>query len=70
MCAVWAIEELQGMLSTYPKVSEFIGALSLHSRLRPFLEGQLDTRSMFFFASLTLLTLYFAVRSVESRKWR
>jgi ABC-2 type transport system permease protein len=69
LLALLALAALQGMLSTFPKLSEIVDALSISSRLRPFLEGQLDTRSIFYFVSLTVLVLYFTVRSVESRMW-
>ena len=45
-------------------------ALSLYSRLKSLLDGQLDLKSLFFYLSTTALVLDLSVRAVESRKWR
>lgn len=65
-----ALGALQGVLSSHPTLSQIVDSLSIHSRLSRFTEGQIDTRSIFYFVSLTVLCLYLTVRSVESRKWR
>ena len=49
---------------------ELIKSLSLFNRMDLLVEGRLDTRSLFLFASTIALMLYLTVRVVESRKWR
>jgi ABC-2 type transport system permease protein len=53
-----------------PQWREAAEALSLYSRLRTLLDGQLDLKSLFFYVSTAALVLYLSVRAVESRKWR
>ena len=48
---------------------EAIGFISFSSRFAPFARGLIDTRSVVFFVSETLLSLPVAFRNLESRKW-
>lgn len=46
-----------------------ISFLSFSSRFAPFARGLIDTRSVVFFLSVTVLCLLVAFRNLESRKW-
>ena len=63
------VEVLRTFLDA-PKWHELFESLSLFSHLRSFVEGRIDTRSLFLFLSTIGLLLYLTVRVVESRKWR
>lgn len=43
--------------------------VSFSSRFAPFARGLIDTRSVVFFVSVTVLSLLVAFRNLESRKW-
>ncbi len=44
--------------------------LSPHDHFEAFLRGRIETKGLVYFGSTTALFLFFAVRSLESRKWR
>lgn len=48
---------------------EAVAFISFSSRFAPFARGLIDTRSVVFFASVTVLCLLAAFRNLESRKW-
>jgi ABC-2 type transport system permease protein len=48
---------------------EAIAFISFSSRFSPFSRGLIDTRSVVFFLSVTVLALLVAFRNLESRKW-
>jgi ABC-2 type transport system permease protein len=48
---------------------EAIAFISFSSRFAPFARGLIDTRSVVFFVSVTVLCLLVAFRNLESRKW-
>lgn len=48
---------------------EAIAFISFSSRFAPFSRGLIDTRSVVFFLSVTVLALLVAFRNLESRKW-
>ncbi|MBK6697395.1 MAG: ABC transporter permease [Myxococcales bacterium] len=48
---------------------EAIAFVSFSSRFAPFARGLIDTRSVVFFASVSVMCLLVAFRNLESRKW-
>jgi ABC-2 type transport system permease protein len=48
---------------------EAIAFVSFSSRFAPFSRGLIDTRSVVFFLSVTVIALLVAFRNLESRKW-
>ncbi|MCS7253214.1 MAG: ABC transporter permease [Armatimonadota bacterium] len=50
--------------------SELFQRISLYHRYKDFADGLVDTKHIVFYVMLTLLALYFAVRTIESRLWR
>ena len=44
--------------------------LNLFQQMEDFTRGAVDTRTVVFYASLTLLFLFLTLRSVESRRWK
>lgn len=53
------------------KVAEVvISSVSYFKHMERFSSGVIDTRSVFFFVSLTVFVLFLTIRVVESRKWR
>ncbi|MFA4043268.1 MAG: hypothetical protein HZRFUVUK_000033 [Candidatus Fervidibacterota bacterium] len=59
----WPAEGLSGW-------SEVFQRLSLYYRYKDFAEGLVDTKHIVFYLTTTFLTLYFAVKVLESRLWR
>ena len=62
--AVWHVDNGPG--ST---VIEALGFISFQTRYQGFAKGLIDTRAILYFASVTVLCLLVAFRSLESRKW-
>ena len=44
--------------------------LNAMSYLRDFAQGKFDTRGLVYFLSATAIFLFFAVKALESRRWR
>lgn len=70
LLALWILGALRYTVEAYPKLAEAVDMMSVSSQLETLTAGQLDTRALFYFLSLTALFLYLSVRVVESRKWR
>ena len=51
------------------KMGEVIGYLSLYFHFSSFLRGVIDTRSIIYYLSVTVLFLFLAIRSIESGRW-
>lgn len=51
-------------------IEEGLKYISLNDHLTPFLDGNIDTRDLTFFASTIILGLFFSHRVVESNRWR
>jgi ABC-2 type transport system permease protein len=71
MLGIWMIGPLGAAL--LPKVPRLV-ALALyagaHGHFTSFISGRIAVRDVVYFASLTWLWLFLAVRVVESRRWR
>ncbi len=52
-----------------PILSDIVSYLSLWTHYRSFIRGAIDTRDICYFASMTALGLYLAIKAVESRRW-
>ena len=50
--------------------SQVIGYFNLFDQLDDFARGVVETRTVIFYVSLTLLFLFLTLRTVESRRWR
>lgn len=57
----------EGWAATWIKVREYISVIA---RFQNFPDGVIDTKNVVYYVSFVVLFLFFAVRSVESRKWR
>lgn len=51
-------------------VADVISFVSFQTRFAPFARGLVDLRAVVYFASVAILSLLFAFRSLESRKWK
>jgi len=60
----WAKDRMSGLWA------DVVGFISVLSHFQEFPEGTIDTKDVIYFLSFILLCLFFAVRAVESRKWR
>ena len=65
-CAIWRPEMDAG--GTNSQILFYI-TVPLHFE-RNFGRGLIDTRNLVFYATITLLTLFLTVRSLESRRWQ
>ena len=53
-----------------PHFRDVVHYISFINAFERFPKGVVDTRAVIYFASLTIVSLFFTVRVVESRKWR
>jgi ABC-2 type transport system permease protein len=51
-------------------LGDIISFVSFQTRYAPFARGLIDLRAIVYFASVSILALLFAFRSLESRKWK
>ena len=51
-------------------IGDIISFVSFQTRYAPFARGLIDLRAVVYFASVSILALLFAFRSLESRKWK
>ncbi len=51
-------------------IGDVISFVSFQTRYAPFARGLIDLRAVVYFASVSILALLFAFRSLESRKWK
>lgn len=51
-------------------IGDVISFVSFQTRFAPFARGLIDLRAVLYFASVSILALLFAFRSLESRKWK
>jgi ABC-2 type transport system permease protein len=51
-------------------IGDVISFVSFQTRFAPFARGLIDLRAVVYFASVSILALLFAFRSLESRKWK
>jgi ABC-2 type transport system permease protein len=56
--------------SASPKFHDALRYVSFQHAFEPFPRGLVDSRSVVFFLTITLIALFLSVRIVESRKWR
>ena len=54
----------------FPKIlGDILGYLSLSLHLTELMRGLIDTRSIVYYLSLTVLFLFLAIRSLENSRW-
>ncbi len=64
------LDQYNNWFSDYPFARKFSEFISYGRHMDMFLQGKIETRSIFFFLSLIVFILFLTVRVVESRKWR
>ena len=64
------LDQYNDWFSEYPFARKFSEFVSYGRHMDLFLQGKIETRSVFFFVSLVVFILFLTVRLVESRKWR
>jgi ABC-2 type transport system permease protein len=65
----WIVSVWHADNQTGSTLIEALGFISFQTRYQGFAKGLIDTRAVLYFASVTVLCLLVAFRSLESRKW-
>ena len=65
----WIVSAWHADNTTGSTLIDALGFLSFQTRYQGFAKGLIDTRAIVYFASVTVLCLLVAFRSLESRKW-
>jgi ABC-2 type transport system permease protein len=65
--ALWFIGTISG--NTPTAILKVFGYISLSTQFSGFANGLIDTRSIVYFLSITVLFLYLATRSIDSSRW-
>jgi len=65
--ALWFIGDAAGLLPE--ALGEVVGYLSLSYYFPDFIRGVIDTRSIVYYLSITVLFIFLAIRSLENSRW-
>jgi ABC-2 type transport system permease protein len=65
----WVVSVWHSDNTTGSTLIDALGFISFQTRYQGFAKGLIDTRAILYFASVTVLCLLVAFRSLESRKW-
>jgi ABC-2 type transport system permease protein len=51
-------------------ISDTLGFMAVHTHMRDFARGVIDTRYIVFYLTMTFFFLFLTHRAVESRRWK
>lgn len=66
----WALSAAAAFVQAVPLASQALTYLSLRDHFQDFVNGVIDTRNVVYYLSFLAVTLFIAIRSLETRRWR
>lgn len=66
----WVMNTASNLVQGVPAGQEVLTYLSLSSHYTDFLRGVVDSKDVLYYLSFIIVTLFFTMRSLETRRWR